>query len=146
MTAIRNLPLAARLGGAFGVLVLAMAVMAFTSINAMSGLRAKSDDLAEHQLRAADLLGGMQTRAKDNINLIAQHLYVHDGDLAEQDRVAADMAANFAASKKAGAELEQLFEGTPAESAYAGYDAKRADFVKLQQDIVKASRAETVAH
>ena len=44
MTSIRNLPLAARLGGAFGVLCLALAIVAFTGMSALSGLRAKTDE------------------------------------------------------------------------------------------------------
>src|SRR3954453_21875048 len=99
MTSIRNLPLAARLGGAFGVLCVAVAIVAFTGLHAMSGLRAKTDDLAERHLVAAQLLGGMQTRAKDNVYLIAQHLYVHDGDLAAQDKIMTEIDANWAKSK-----------------------------------------------
>ena len=87
MTSIRNLPLAARLGGAFGVLCVAVAIVAFTGTHAMSGLRAETDELGERHLPAAQLLGGMQTRAKDNVSLIAQHLYVRDGDLAAQDEI-----------------------------------------------------------
>src|SRR4051794_35919606 len=108
MTSIRNLPLAARLGGAFGVLCLALAIVAFTGIQAMSGLREKTDDLGERQLAAAQLLGGMQARAKDNVGLISQHLYVSDGDLAKQDEIFKEIEENWAQSKTDGAKLEQL--------------------------------------
>ena len=53
MTSIRNLPLAARLGGAFGALCVALAIVAFTGVHAMSGLRAETDELAERHLAAA---------------------------------------------------------------------------------------------
>src|SRR5690349_1639010 len=114
MTSIRNLPLAARLGGAFGVLCLAMAIVAYSGLHALSGLREKTDDLGEHQLVAAQLLGGMQQRAKDNVGLISQHLYVHDGDLAKQDGILKQIEVNWAKSKTDGAKLEQLFAGTTA--------------------------------
>src|SRR4051812_34537575 len=133
MTSIRNLALAARLGGAFGVLCVAMAIVAFTGVHSMNGLRAKSDELVERHLRAAELLGGIQTRTKDNVSLVAQHLYVHDGDLAAQDRLAEDIATNWDANRKAAVELEKLFKGTSAEDAYVDFAAQRTDFVKLQK-------------
>ena len=39
MTSIRNLPLAVRLGGAFGALCVALAIIAFTGIHSMNGVR-----------------------------------------------------------------------------------------------------------
>ena len=87
MTSIRNLPLAARLGGAFGVVCVALAIVAFAGMHALSGLREDTDNLGERQLVAAQLLGGMQERSKDNVGLIAQHLYVSDGDLTQQDEI-----------------------------------------------------------
>src|SRR4051812_39993201 len=117
MTSIRNLPLAARLGGAFGLLCLAVVIVAFTGVKSMGSLAAKSDELGNRHLRAADLLGDIQTRTKDNISLVAQHLYVHDGDLSAQDDIAADIAANWAANEKDDQALASLFKGTPAENA-----------------------------
>ena len=78
MTSIRNLPLAVRLGGAFVALCVALAVVAFTGLHAMSGLEAKTDVIAERHLRAAQLLGDLRMRTKDNVSLIAQHLYVRE--------------------------------------------------------------------
>ena len=69
MTAMRNLPLAVRLGGAFGALCVALAIVAFTGMNSMNGVRDDSVNLAERHLRVADLLGKMQQRAKDNVAL-----------------------------------------------------------------------------
>src|SRR3954464_2629436 len=107
MTSIRNLPLAARLGGAFGALCLAMAIVAFTGLHAMSGLRGKADTLAQRHLRAAQLLGDMEMRAKDNVAMVGQHLYVRDGDLTAEDKIMRDIEANWADSKRDGAELEK---------------------------------------
>ena len=44
-------------------------------------MRDDSENLANRHLRAAELLGAMQQRAKDNLSLVSQHLYVYDGDL-----------------------------------------------------------------
>jgi methyl-accepting chemotaxis protein len=145
MTSIRNLPLAVRLGGAFGVLCVAVAIVAFSGLHAMSGLRQKSDDLAERHLKAAEVLGGMQTRAKDNVSLIAQHLYVRDGDLATQDEIMKEIEGNWAKSKADGATLEKLYAGTSAQQEYADFVTARADMLKAQKSALSASRRETVA-
>src|SRR3954447_8291538 len=112
MTSIRNLPLAARLGGAFGALCLMLALVAVTGVHSMNGVRDDSRNLAHRHLRAAQLIGGIQQRAKDNMSLVAQHLYVDDGALRTQDAVAADLNANWAANKAASPKLAALVEAT----------------------------------
>jgi methyl-accepting chemotaxis protein len=144
MTTIRNLPLAARLGGAFGVLCVALAIVAFAGMNALSGLREDTDKLAERQLVAAQLLGGMQERAKDNVALISQHLYVNDGDLARQDELLEEIESNWAKSKTDGAKLDRLFKATSAEEQYAGWVKLRADILEVQKQVLATSREETV--
>src|SRR4051812_11040124 len=144
MTSIRNLALAVRLGGAFGALCLALAIVAFTGMHAMNGLSDKSDELAARHLRAAQLVGGMRARAKDNLGLIAQHLYVHNGDLAAEDAILRHIEANWAKSASADSQLEKLFAGTPAAESYARFTATRAQLVKLQKQVLTMSRAETV--
>jgi methyl-accepting chemotaxis protein len=144
MTSIRNLPIAARLGGAFGVVCLALAIVALAGMNALSGLREDTDNLGERQLTAAQLLGGMQERAKDNIGLISQHLYVSDGDLAKQDEHFEEIEGNWTKSKADGAKLEALFDGTSAEAEYTAWADVRAKVVELQKQILEASRSETL--
>ncbi|MDA0168138.1 methyl-accepting chemotaxis protein [Solirubrobacter taibaiensis] len=146
MTSIRNLPLAARLGGAFGVLCLALAIVAFTGIHALSGLQADTENLGERQLVAADLLGGMQERAKDNVGLIGLHLYVNDGDLSAQDEHVKEIEGNWAKSKTDGAKLEQLFKGTDVEEEFTAWAATRAEMLELQKQALEASRNETVTN
>src|SRR4051794_4467300 len=144
MTSIRNLPLAVRLGGAFGAFCLAMAVVAFTGLHAMSGLRAKADTLAERHLRAAELLGQMRERSKDDISTVAQHLYVHDGDLATEDKLMGEIENHRTKSDADGAELERLFAGTPAADEYAAFVAKRNEMARAEKQVLAASRAETL--
>jgi len=146
MKSVRNLPLAARLGGAFGILCLAVAFVAFAGIHSMNGLRAKTDELGKRHLAAAQLLGGMQTRAKDNVGMIAQHLYVHDGDLTAQDDLFKQIEANWAKSKTAGAQLQKLYAGTEAADEYANWAELRAKMLALQKAALTQSRAETVAN
>ena len=108
---MRNLPLAVRLGGAFGALCVALAIVAFTGMNSMNGVRDDSVNLAERHLRVADLLGKVQQRAKDNVALGARHLYVHDGDLDTQDALVKDFERNVAASGADATKIEGLLGG-----------------------------------
>jgi hypothetical protein len=105
MTSIRNLPLAARLGGAFGALCLMLAIVATTGVHSMGGVRDDSRTLADQHMKAAEILGAVQARAKDNLSLVGQHLYVFDGDLAAEDKIAADLKDNWAKNKVDGAKL-----------------------------------------
>jgi methyl-accepting chemotaxis protein len=144
MSRIRNLPLAARLGGAFGVLCVALAIVAFAGMNALSGVREDIDHIAERQLVAAQLLGGMQQRAKDNVSLVSQHVYVFDGNLDKQDELAKEVEEHWALSKADGTKLEGIFKGTSAEDEYAAWSKLRSDIVAVQKQVLEASRAETV--
>src|SRR4051794_20092168 len=144
MTSIRNLPLAVRLGGAFGALCLMLAIVAFSGVHSMNGVRDDSRNLANRHLRVAQLIGGIQQRAKDNMSLVAQHLYVYDGDLQSQDRIAGDLKANWAANAAAGPKLAALVKGTPLADEYADYAQLRDVFVATQKRAVALSRKETV--
>jgi methyl-accepting chemotaxis protein len=146
MTSLRNLPLAVRLGGAFGALCLALAIVAFTGVHAMNGVRDDSQTIANHHLRGATLLGGMQQRAKDNVSLVAQHLYVHDGDLGAQDEIVEEIEANRATSKAAAAELTKLFAGDPAAATFAAYSERRDALNKAFDKALRLSRDETVGN
>ena len=141
---MRNLPLAVRLGGAFGALCVALAIVAFTGMNSMNGVRDDSVNLAERHLRVADLLGKVQQRAKDNVALGARHLYVHDGDLETQDALVKDFERNVAASGADATKIEGLLAGTPAAAEYAEYSKRGADLTDKLQRAIGISRQETV--
>ena len=85
MTSIRNLPLAVRLGGAFGALCLALAIVAFTGVHAMNGLKPRPTSSPSTTCAPPSCSGACRQRAKDNMSLVAQHLYVHDGDDVTKD-------------------------------------------------------------
>jgi methyl-accepting chemotaxis protein len=144
MTKIRNLPLAVRLAGAFGALTVALVIVAFTGVHAMSGLSGESSDLANKNLRSAQLLGDLKERAKDNVALIEQHLYLFDGDLASEDRIAGEVQKNLAASTKADAELHKLLAGTDVLDEYQTFGGLREQLVKAEQTALRRSRDETV--
>ena len=117
-----------------------------TGIHALSGLQDKTENLGKRQLVAAELLGGMQERAKDNVALIALHLYVNDGDLSQQDEQFAEIEENWAKSKADGAKLEQLFKGSTIDREFAAWVAIRTQMLELQKQALEASRNETVSN
>jgi methyl-accepting chemotaxis protein len=144
MSALRNLPLGVRLAAAFGALGLGLVIVAITGVVAMSGLSGKANVLADEHVHGAQLLAGNERRSKDDISLITRHLYVYDGDLTEQDRVAAELRKHYAESAKASAELEKVYAGTPVEQPFADYAALRAEARTTQDAIIDRSRQETL--
>jgi hypothetical protein len=109
MSKIRNLPLAVRLAGAFGALTAALVLVAFTGVQSMHGLSGRATDLANRDLTAARLLGDARAASKQGVSLAEQHLYLHDGELATEDRLARQIKADDAASLRVAAAVRSWF-------------------------------------
>jgi methyl-accepting chemotaxis protein len=144
MSKIRNLPLGARLAAAFSALGLGLVVVAITGVVAMTGLDHDTRELADRHVPGANLLGGLEQRAKDGMSLTAQHLYVYDGNLREEDRIAQHLSGHYREDAKDLAELRRLFAGTPAARQLTDYVAVAAEMKAAQQRIINSSRQETV--
>ena len=144
MTKIRNLPLALRLAGAFGALVVALLIIAFAGTRAMSGISGKADGLAHTNLKSAELLAEIQMYAKDDTSLGEQHLYLHDGELAVEDGIAKKIVGNGATIGRDSAQLDRLLAGSSAADEVARYDQLRKQFVSALATAVQRSRQETV--
>jgi hypothetical protein len=78
------------------------------------------------------------------MSLVSQHLYVNDGDLATEDKIAAELKVNWARNTVDSAALAKLLAGTAASDEYATYTRLRDKFVDAQKRAVADSRAETV--
>ncbi len=145
MTSIRNLPLAARLGGAFGALCLMLAIVAFTGVHSMNGVRDDSANLAKRDLRIAELIGG------DPAARQGQHEPGRAAPVRLRRRprrpgqgrgpAKANWAANKAASPKLAA-ARRRHGRSPSE--FAEYAKLRDTFVDAQKRAVALSRTETV--
>ena len=79
------------------------------------------------------------------MSLVAQHLYVYDGDLAGrgQDRGRARRPTG-PRTRPTSPELAKLVAGTPAADEYAAYAKLRDTFVDAQKRAIALSRTETV--
>jgi methyl-accepting chemotaxis protein len=140
-----NLKLAARLALGFGTVALGLVVVA---VFAGANLNRAGDDvdhLAGRDLLASDLAGRVVTRSAATGHLVAQHLYVFDGDLGREDAIQRRVLALRAANDRDGKELQTLLAGSPAAGAVARFAAARGTFRSLYLEALRRSRAETVS-
>ena len=148
MQMLRNLRLAARLGVAFGALALGLLVVSVVAFSATDGLTTQVDSLADDVPRYTATVDGIAIRVPEEAHLLAQHLYVHDGDLAAQDDVAAEFGKLAAADDAAFGDLIGTLEATQ-DGTSAADDARQlrrshAAFIADARRALEASRQETV--
>src|SRR4051794_6774121 len=93
VNAFKNLPIAVRLGIGFGALVLALGLSGLLSYRALGTLNQHVSDLGTHDVPSLELSSKLSRQAEQAVHLTAQHLYVRDGDLARQDKLAATVAS-----------------------------------------------------
>jgi methyl-accepting chemotaxis protein len=144
MQFFRNLRLAVRLAIGFGTLAVGLLLVGVVAISAMGGLNSKTDDLGSRDLRATRFAGAIAERNATIAHLVAQHLYVHDGDLKTQDALAKRMQTLAAENDKDGNVLKSLLAGGSAEDELNKFAATRAAFRDSWQEAVKRSRQETI--
>ena len=82
MSRCNDLRLAYRLGLAFGVVILALAVIGAISASKLSALDDDAQTLATHDVVSIQHVLTVQQRVQRTAYLTTSHLYVHDGDLA----------------------------------------------------------------
>jgi methyl-accepting chemotaxis protein len=142
MQRLRNLPLAAQLGLGFGTLALGLVII---SVLATSVLKGTEADVKESggDFHAVQLVGKLVERAETTAHLTASHLYVHDGELATEDRLARKIDALDQANAAAAKEARQYFEGDRA-PLIERFAAAQSGFQAAVDKAVKLSREETV--
>jgi methyl-accepting chemotaxis protein len=147
MKLLRNLPLAARLGVAFGALGLGLLVVALTAIVSVGRMDAQADSLASDHLRSTELVGGIGERVEGVSHDVVEHLYVYDGDLEAQDeRQASIEQAEQDTARDLGA-LARLAKATDAVSIDRVEALQRAEdaLAAASSKELSTSRHETVA-
>jgi methyl-accepting chemotaxis protein len=144
MQFFRNLRLAVRLAIGFGTLAVGLLLVGVVAISAMGGLNSKTDELGSHDLGATRLAGALAERNATIGHLVAQHLYVHDGDIKAQDALAKRMQSLSAQNVKDGDALKRLLAGGPADDELTKFAAARDAFRTSWEEAVKRSRQETI--
>ena len=96
MSRFNNLRLAQRLGVAFGAMVLALVVVGALSVAKLAALDDGASALSDHGVVSQQNALQVSAAIEHASALTISHLYVHDGDLAAQDKVAAQIAPSAA--------------------------------------------------
>src|SRR5215211_4600783 len=150
MQKLRNLPLAARLGVAFGALALGLLVVSLVAFRSTDHLKSKVDSLADDVPRYTALVDGVAAHVPEEAHAAVEHLYVYDGDLTTQDEIAAEFEELAEADEAAfGAMIEVLSSDAEPETAQAAAGIKQlqsshARYLQSIRKALKLSRQETV--
>src|SRR4051812_37818139 len=127
MQSLRNLRLSFRLGGAFGLVVLGLLVVALLGATRVSSVKGDANQLADVKMKAQTIAGGMAQRSSTVAFDATQHLYVYDGDLKTQDGMAKEIKDLETANTADAARFAKLVAGTPAADDVQAYaDARKA--------------------
>jgi len=80
-----NLRIAVRLTIGFGALIVLMAIIGVSSYRSMNSLDSRTNTIVTRNVVALDESGRVTTHLEAIANIVTQHLYVFDGNLAEED-------------------------------------------------------------
>jgi methyl-accepting chemotaxis protein len=150
MQKLRNLPLAARLGVAFGALALGLIVVSFVAFRSTDNLNSKVDELAGDVPQYTAVVDGIAARLPEEAHATVEHLYVYDGDLAAQDKIAAEFEELAKADESAFTAMVDVLSATDdPETAEAADGVKQLEASYLEylgsiRKAIKVSRQETV--
>jgi methyl-accepting chemotaxis protein len=146
MSFFANQKLAVRLGGAFGALAIGLLVVAAIGFGQMGELRSTTEQLNAEDVGALGFAAAAATHSVDIGQETANHLYVHAGDLKEQDITAEDITGLTADTREAAKQLGLRVKGTPAEPKYRAFAGALDHYLTLDAKAVALSREETVGH
>jgi methyl-accepting chemotaxis protein len=144
MSFFANQKLAVRLGATFGALAAGLLVVAAIGLSEMGSLRATAEKLNTEEMDALGFAAAAATHSVDIGQETANHLYVHDGELAVQDEIARDIDGITADAREASKQLAGRVKGTPAEAEYLAFADALDRYLALDAKAIKLSRAETV--
>ena len=111
MSRFASLPLAVRVATAFGLQAIALIVVTVLALNALGTFRAEVHDLAETDVRAVSLAGEVGQYVQAIGRLSTEHLYVHAGDSAAQQALAAEIEELRADAQADAVRLRTLVRG-----------------------------------
>ena len=144
MSRFNHLRLAYRLGIAFGAMVLALVVIGAMAVSKIGALGDAARSLSDHDVVTQEHTLEVKAAVERTGSLTTSHLYVHDGDLAAQDRVASQLGAVGRAGDTGVEGLEASADDPALPSLIARLKAARSRFVADAAEAVRRSRLETV--
>ncbi len=144
MSRFNNLRLAHRLAIAYGVMIVALVVIAAISVSKIDSLDAGAKALADHDIVAQQKVLDIEEGVQRTSFLTVSHLYVHPGDLAAQDVAAKQLTATTKASDAELDALDSSVDDAAAKPVIGHLRSARAQFLGNTDAAIRASRAETV--
>src|SRR3954453_15347361 len=122
MSRISNLRLGARLGIAFGVLAVALAVVSAVALTKLTSVGNETEKLGSGKdARALEIVDDARTSLHNVAHGVVRHLYVYDGDLKTEDGIAAELTAENATISRQLAGVPAALTPTRAKAAYAAF-------------------------
>src|SRR4051794_22994157 len=115
MSRLANLPIAVRLGAAFGLLALALLATTLLATRAFGVFHDDTERLEQRDVRALAVAGQLGQDLQGAGRETAEHLYVYDGDPKAQDEIQARIGELAAKTRADASTLTKLLAGTPAE-------------------------------
>jgi methyl-accepting chemotaxis protein len=144
MTRFNNLRLAQRLGVAFGAMILAVVVISALSVAKLTALDDGANQLSDHDVVTQQKALQVAAAIENASALTISHLYVHDGDLAAQDKIAAQIATVRSRGNATVAGLRKSADDARLMPLIDRLASDRGRFVAAYTKAVALSRAETV--
>jgi methyl-accepting chemotaxis protein len=145
MQLLSNLKVGMRLALGFGALAVGLVIVAVAATFAMDGLRDDTRQLSQRDLKTTADLGALAQVSESSGHLLADHLYVHDGDLKAQDATAKQIDEFVGSGEAKFQDMQKRLKGTAAEPALRAFAPWHVRFNVVMRKAIKASRAETVA-
>jgi HAMP domain-containing protein len=142
MSRFANLPLAVRLAAAFGLQAIALLLVTLLAFEAFGSFKHEVKGLSERDVRAVSLAGKVGQEVQSIGRLAAEHLYVYDGDLKNEDRIAGEVKASIDQATKEATELGSLTKGN---AHMATFSEEATTWGKSLDEALVRSRAETVS-
>ena len=144
MKTFLNLRLSARLGAAFGFLVLALVVVALVGLSGLGKVTNHAEQLSDRDVTGLQELVTVSEDFLASGYRVVRHLYVEDGDLKAQDRTAKEIDDFMAEADKTLADLGPRVEGAEAKRTFARFEAGLGEFEASAAKALELSRKETV--
>ena len=144
MKTFLNLRLSARLGAAFGFLVLALVVTAVVGLKGVGSVNGGAERISDRDVAALQDLVTVSEDFLASGYRVVRHLYVEDGDLKAQDRTAKEIVAFDAEAEETLASLRGRVVGSEAKRTFAEFEDGIGEYQAAAAKAVKLSRQETV--
>jgi methyl-accepting chemotaxis protein len=144
MSRVANLPIAARLGIAFGLLAAALLALTLTATHAFGTFHDETENVDHRYVRALAVAGQLGQDLQGTGRETAEHLYVYDGNLKAEDAIQARVEKLRRQTTANGATLVQLLHGTAADEEASKFTTHAIAWSGLVEDALRQSRAETL--